>query len=597
MLESLQYFQLHHTNLLFTNTPPYLHYHSSILLPYIESLPSNTAMATATFNSNGFTAVTEKKSAKTVTIEEIQVLEDPIICKMPVSEPIVEKMEMKFKCEYPAPHPKVTRVLQPLPFPEKLEDVIAWTDAFVDRIATLTAKEKKVRNRHLIAAFVAQQGLIIAQKNFDEKTDLKAQINGLKTTNSSLRKNLEEAIKIAIEQSTAAKNLKADLERTEAESRGRFLKIGDLTSQLSEANAQIAGLKKENNVLRTVNKVQEKALADAKIHTDVDHEELEKEHNLYEKERAAKDTAQKKLVQVEGELAKEKQEVACLKKDLKCTEKALEDSKTANAELQKNLNEEKAKREAAEKSLEAATKSIADLTDELKSAQGKIAEAEKNLKAAKQNVTDLENEKTVISKDRDTAKADLEKTRAELTTAKNTINDQISSLIHANKEKEDAETALANERTKQSTQIKGFNSTIAHLQGELALHKDHDEAGFADLKSKLVAAQIELESLKKLAITRSGKGITLLSVEYGGKDYTGNKTITDKMYTGAVNGKAFKINNDFFIKDPMPKFRKSFSIAYLVDGTSTVVHLHGWEHAEVNLKAQSVKHLAGWEVK
>ena len=53
-------------------------------------------------------------------------------------------MTKEFKCQYPTVDPNVVRVTQPLPFPENLKDVIAWTDAFVDRIASLTLAQEKV---------------------------------------------------------------------------------------------------------------------------------------------------------------------------------------------------------------------------------------------------------------------------------------------------------------------------------------------------------------------------------------------------------------------------------------------------------------------
>ena len=106
-------------------------------------------MTTVEFNSAGFTALSEKKSGSVTVIEEIHISEEPWMCSLPVTEAPVKKVEKKFKCEVPAIDPNVTRVRDPLPFPDKLEDVIAWTDAFVDRIASLTAKEQKVRTSHI----------------------------------------------------------------------------------------------------------------------------------------------------------------------------------------------------------------------------------------------------------------------------------------------------------------------------------------------------------------------------------------------------------------------------------------------------------------
>jgi hypothetical protein len=94
-----------------------------------------------------------KLPATTVTeiteYEEISSFEydhAPIICEFQPA-PTIDDLEhpvRKFDCEYPSVDPNVTRVREALPFPKELKEVIAWTDAFVDRIASLTLKEEKV---------------------------------------------------------------------------------------------------------------------------------------------------------------------------------------------------------------------------------------------------------------------------------------------------------------------------------------------------------------------------------------------------------------------------------------------------------------------
>lgn len=56
-------------------------------------------------------------------------------------------IKKEFQCQYPTVDPNVVRVTKPLPFPDNLKDVIAWTDAFVDRIASLTLAQEKVPNQ------------------------------------------------------------------------------------------------------------------------------------------------------------------------------------------------------------------------------------------------------------------------------------------------------------------------------------------------------------------------------------------------------------------------------------------------------------------
>jgi hypothetical protein len=117
---------------------------------------------------SGFTNEAEvvKKGTFTTTIEDVTVSSEhkftsatilkkstpptektPFVCKMPVPEKFEYKpvkITQEFECEYPSTDPNVMRAREPLPFPEKLHDVIAWTDAFVDRIASLTVAQEKV---------------------------------------------------------------------------------------------------------------------------------------------------------------------------------------------------------------------------------------------------------------------------------------------------------------------------------------------------------------------------------------------------------------------------------------------------------------------
>jgi len=67
-------------------------------------------------------------------------------CKLKPSE-----SRISFEWEYPSVDAHVTRVREPVPFPGKLNDVIAWTDAFIDRIASMTlAQQEVLRHPHAL---------------------------------------------------------------------------------------------------------------------------------------------------------------------------------------------------------------------------------------------------------------------------------------------------------------------------------------------------------------------------------------------------------------------------------------------------------------
>jgi hypothetical protein len=74
---------------------------------------------------------------------------ETIICSLPPAPKFTgelkqTKISRKFDCEYPSVEPNVYRTPDPLPFPDNLHDLISWTDAFVDRIASMTQAGEKV---------------------------------------------------------------------------------------------------------------------------------------------------------------------------------------------------------------------------------------------------------------------------------------------------------------------------------------------------------------------------------------------------------------------------------------------------------------------
>jgi hypothetical protein len=90
---------------------------------------------------------------------ERQPLDAMIICKMPVSEKLEfkpTKISKIFECEYPSVDANIARERQPLPFPEDLSEVIAWTDAFVDRIASMTVAKEKASPHQILRTHSAR---------------------------------------------------------------------------------------------------------------------------------------------------------------------------------------------------------------------------------------------------------------------------------------------------------------------------------------------------------------------------------------------------------------------------------------------------------
>lgn len=128
-----------------------------------------------------------KKNGVTTTTEEICYLpaepkatppsvKDPNVCYLPApkfeSELKALKMSKEFECEYPSVEPNVYRTRDPLPFPDNLHDLISWTDAFVDRIASMTQAEEKVRVLH----FSIQIQLCFSVDLVSRKTHLRCNV-------------------------------------------------------------------------------------------------------------------------------------------------------------------------------------------------------------------------------------------------------------------------------------------------------------------------------------------------------------------------------------------------------------------------------------
>ncbi|KAF2712587.1 hypothetical protein K504DRAFT_531656 [Pleomassaria siparia CBS 279.74] len=85
-------------------------------------------------------------SNRAVITPVVQDIDTLIIYKMPAEKKIESKpgkMFKEFECQYPSIDSNVTGERQPLLFPDSFHDVIAWTDAFVDCIASLTVSQER----------------------------------------------------------------------------------------------------------------------------------------------------------------------------------------------------------------------------------------------------------------------------------------------------------------------------------------------------------------------------------------------------------------------------------------------------------------------
>ena len=119
---------------------------------------------TTIIKSDTFTTTSELELKSETVVEEgtpsseRRTLDAMIICKMPVPEKLEfkpTKISKSFECEYPSVNANVTRERQPLPFPEDLSELIAWTDAFVDRIASMTVAKEKASPHHILRPYSA----------------------------------------------------------------------------------------------------------------------------------------------------------------------------------------------------------------------------------------------------------------------------------------------------------------------------------------------------------------------------------------------------------------------------------------------------------
>ncbi|KAF2732420.1 hypothetical protein EJ04DRAFT_608281 [Polyplosphaeria fusca] len=540
--------------------------------------------------------------------DEAEQLDPRIICKLPPANSVdVEirptKILQEFQCEYPSVDPNVDRVRQPLPFPSSLRETIAWTDAFVDRIASMSLAVEKdnLAKMKIFADYIKslEDRLDCAAVELDAtRGDLekeKAEHEVTKAELAKARSTIEEQDKKLTAKDVIIIRLQGDKARLEDQ-------VKDLDTRRKAADKMIEKLlceieKHNKDAAAALRAEHEKHMAD--------HNALAKEHILLIREIEANEKLRK-------EVAKLKEEKKELEIQLEAKQKCLDDVKRkleeANKKFDASQDENKSlkgqnaaletKLRETEAKLQKATETIDNYQKQLKVAQDKICELDARVKEAECSATALA--------------AGLEKAQSEIVDLNKRI-EKLKELVAeaqrleqiAKQERDDVKLQLVRlenewnekwtkeEKTHQSLRL-GWAQAIEErdhayddLQKVVNKHKLETEAARAaalidpDELTKLKADAAELAATKKKLIpAAAGKRVTLLTVEYGTRAYTlkENPDFFDKLSKLAEAGGSFKVENNFFPKgDPLPGVKKSYSITYQLDGEGFPIHLFGKE--------------------
>ncbi|KAF1994193.1 hypothetical protein P154DRAFT_586650 [Amniculicola lignicola CBS 123094] len=571
--------------------------------------------------------ISTKKVEIVATVEEIA---EPINSKGP-------KTFRQYEVKYPSTNVNVHRVCEPLPFPEKLEETIAWTDAFVDHIAKLTADRAKTTIQKLTVSTeqIKRLGALLA------------------TTEVALNKchdNAKAAAKTAEDKINA---LKRSLDAEKIISKGFDEKAKDANALLAKESSENKRLTQENKGLQdnliTVNSKYDKALGnlkkaskeifsehtkwekERKLHTE-DHNALAKEHKLLLAEQARREESertlgetQSKLTLAQIEIAAKDHTIADLNNTIAGLQTDIAGVRRDSEGLEEKLADTGKKLDLCEAGLQAANTAIAELTKKADAAKEKIAEFDGQVQAANATITTLTTEVTKLKGEKDTAcaqianlEADVEaskkyeadlieklknkSTEAEqLRSERDTANGQClateQSYRNARKEKEDAEVA----EEKASKSIKAAQDDAEYWRQRLTDEKksqadEHAHISYtaetAEKNAKIFEAKnkellAQLEAANKMIIPAvPGKRINILSVEYGGQAYTTptHKPVIDKLYLAAEKGTEFVVGNEFFGNDPWNGVKKTASITYQLDGEGVPIHLVAREHTKLKFR-------------
>jgi chromosome segregation ATPase len=399
--------------------------------------------------------------------------ENPDICRLPPQKPIDidllprAKMIKEFACEYPSVEPNVFRTREPMPFPEKLHDLISWTDAFVDRIASMTQAEemKNLAEFQRLNARLSNLDEILANKSI-EIVDLQDKALADQKEISRLQDELNHAKADTAARDQTIEDITAAAALREAESNSR---IDDLTSKLGGATTTIENL----------TKALEAADKHAAAEFAKEHKEHMKDHDVIYGLKCQIATEEEKTKKVEKNLAEAKAALNSTNSKLDANTKTMD---AANKTIKK-LNTDVSTLEQAKTKLELDLKKAKDDLDEkrqaitlknkaieahekdVKKAQGLIAESEKKVKGLEAAKVKLEDEKKKLTSD--------------LNSAKNALSESQKALEKA---KTDATTELEKTKTDVAKELEKTKTELSKAQQSLKLSHEDLTIALADLK-------------------------------------------------------------------------------------------------------------------
>jgi DNA repair exonuclease SbcCD ATPase subunit len=515
----------------------------------------------------------EKKNGIVTSVHEIpEEIQPAILVKFQPATFVPSPVFKEFQCEWPTVDANVNRVQEPLPFPSKLKDLIAWTDAFVDRIAVLTGEEE--------------------QKTLREKAALQAKVNSLKTELEKTRKDRQTAIDRRAEAEREGNEFERKLKAALKENKAHEQTIKNLEEKEKNARIENSKLLKKNSELATkyefvrkANIELKKKLADVSedyeevsaLH-DFDHEALEKEHKLYDEEHKKRVTAEKELSETRTKLATAETKVDSLKTEVKDLKTKFATATEFNAKLEGDVARLSKGLAASEASLNEAKITIDGLKTVIEVGREHIAKLEQDKKKAEEGlatlqgtVKTLEAEKKLIDDKLAVAQVKLAESEEQLATKVQVLNRQIEEKREA--EKLSAE--LRAELDEATAELRKAEDKKRKAEDRLS---EAEKALTKEKNGQHDALEAANKTIAKLTGGKGVKPLNITKVQYGPLNYT---DILNKIYKHAENGTTFKADNKFFVADPDRGVFKYWSIDYEVDGKP--FHLEGPEHGDVKI--------------
>lgn len=460
---------------------------------------------------------------------------------------------------------------------------------------------------------------------------LSGALNDIKVLEARLSK--EKKAHAATKQKFDAENEKddAEIEKLKKENEKDDAEIAKLKKENEKDDAEIAQLKEriknkthEHSELKKKFTATEKDLNQTKHALTELKDALEKAQNDFKIEQGKKNALQKLLVkevsdhnQTNAKLQAARDEVSRLEKELLAASTALAkvevDLKSAQEESAKKIVDLQTKLDSSEQEaktkLEAKITELGNVTNDFAKAKGEVERLNKESGDRFAKITCLEKDLKEVREGLRSSKTlytNLLKEHTACVSWKN--NPETLRLQGMIKDKDAAITA-------KDAIIETRDATIDELRATLMqerlhnqeideadldhCHGDHDpkpapavsddfKVKFEETDAKLQQAKADLQKTKeqltdtrkRLIPTKEGYPITLISVEYGDREYTEDKypEVLKKLYKIAASDKpSFKVTNDFFEGDPWWLHKKSCSIDYVINATGALMHAHAKE--------------------